>query len=94
MDRKETIAAAIELIRIQDEMGGENESRGEVVARLTGIDTTSDAFIAALRLVADLESPGVIYLPGVFEAVLNGFAFGVALAAHHKSKNQESANGS
>jgi len=93
-EKAKKVLEAYELIKIQDAAGSEEETRGEVVARLTGVDTSSDTFIAALRWVVESECPRVFNIPMVFEACLNAFAFGVALAAHHKSKTQESANGS
>jgi hypothetical protein len=75
----------------------DGEQWGVIVRRLTGTDITSDAFVASMRYLIERESDGrehMLNLPGVWECVLDGFAFGAALAAHHhESKNQESANG-
>jgi hypothetical protein len=91
---EKVIAEVKQLLKIHDEAAIGNESRGEVVARLTGQHITDDAMIAAMLYIADREQPGLLGVPGVFNIAASMFGFGAALAAHHhKSKNQESENG-
>jgi hypothetical protein len=88
------VAEVKQLLRIHDKAAIGDESRGEVIARLTGRHVTDDAMIATMLYISDREQPGLLGVPGVFAIAASMFAFGAALAAHHhKSKNQESENG-
>jgi hypothetical protein len=93
--REEIYNEALHLLRCVNEMASEEETRGEVMLRLAGVDVSSEGFIAAIRFAVLRDKTSLLDVPGAFEAIYDAFQFGVALASHHhKSKKQESANGS